>query len=91
MAAAHRMETDAPDAPAPATAPASAAGAAAEGKVAAGRAYSRADLPPDQWLARIEELRRQGKLEEARTSLAEFRKRYPDCELPASLKNWAGQ
>lgn len=109
MAAAGRMETDAPDAPppparaaeavtrtpapvpAPAMAPAAAAGAAAEGKVAAGGTYSRTDLPPDQWLARIEELRRQGRLEDARASLAEFRKRYPDYELPASLRNWAGQ
>lgn len=77
--------------PAPAMAPALAAGAAAEGKVEAGGIHPRTDLPPDQWLARIDELRRQGKLEEAKTSLAEFRKRYPDYALPASLKNWAGQ
>jgi TolA-binding protein len=67
-----------------------AGGAAAEGKVEAGRTHPRADLPPDQWLARIDELRRQGKHEEARTSLAEFRKRYPDYEPPATLKNWGG-
>ena len=56
--------------------------------LAAGAIQPRAELPPDQWLERIEELRRQGKLEEAKTSLAEFRKRYPDYELPASLKDW---
>ncbi len=56
----------------------------------AGAIQSRADLAPDKWLERIEELRRQGKLEEARTSLAEFRKRFPNYELPASFKDWAG-
>jgi hypothetical protein len=56
----------------------------------AGAIQPRAELAPDKWLERIEELRRQGKLEEARTSLAEFRKRFPDHELPASFKDWAG-
>ena len=46
-----------------------------------------AELPPDKWLERIEELRKQGKLEEARASLAEFRKRYPDYRLPDTLRN----
>jgi hypothetical protein len=46
-----------------------------------------ADLAPDKWLERIEALRKQGKLEEARTSLAEFRKRYPDYRLPDDLRN----
>lgn len=56
----------------------------------AGAIQPRAELAPDKWLERIEELRRQGKLEEARTSLAEFRKRFPNHELPASFKEWAG-
>jgi len=47
----------------------------------------KAELPPDKWLERIEELRKQGKLEEARASLAEFRKRYPDYRLPDTLRN----
>ena len=51
---------------------------------------SRAELAPEKWLERIEELRRQGRFEEARTSLAEFRKRFPNHELPASFKEWAG-
>jgi hypothetical protein len=46
-----------------------------------------ADLTPDKWLERIEELRKQGKLEEAKASLAEFRKRYPDYRLPDALRN----
>jgi hypothetical protein len=45
------------------------------------------DLTPEKWLERIEELRKQGKLDEARTSLAEFRKRYPDYRLPESLRD----
>ena len=56
----------------------------------AGATQSRADLAPEKWLERIEDLRRQGKFEEARTSLAEFRKRFPNYELPASFKEWAG-
>lgn len=48
-----------------------------------------ADLPPEKWLERIEELRKQGRFDEARTSLAEFRKRYPDYRLPDALKDWA--
>lgn len=44
-------------------------------------------LPPEKWLERIEELRKQGKTEEARTALAEFRKRYPDYRLPEALRD----
>ncbi len=47
------------------------------------------DLPPEKWLERIEELRKQGKFEEVRASLADFRKRYPDYRLPDSLRDWA--
>jgi TolA-binding protein len=45
------------------------------------------DLTPKKWLERIEELRKQGKLDEARASLAEFKKRYPDYRLPDSLRD----
>ena len=58
--------------------------------MAGGAIQPRTDLPPDKWLERIEDLRRQGRLDEAKTSLGAFRKRYPDHELPASLKAWAG-
>lgn len=73
-----------------AAAPAAQPSASPLGSQIAGTIQPRADLPPDKWLERIEQLRRQGKLEAARTSLAEFRKRYPDYQLPASLKDWAG-
>ncbi len=46
-------------------------------------------LSPDKWLARIEELRRLGRSEEARAGLAEFRKRCPDYALPPALRDWA--
>jgi len=38
---------------------------------------------PQAWLARIAELRKQGRLKEAEESLAEFRKRYPEYPIPA--------
>jgi len=41
----------------------------------AGRAR---EMTPEEWLAKIEELRRQGKEVEADALFAEFRKRYPD-------------
>ena len=40
---------------------------------------------PNAWLKRIEELRVQGKLKEAREELARFRKQYPKIELPKAL------
>ncbi len=52
------------------------------------------DVPPatadspdvrDAWLRRIGELLKQGKQDEAKASLAEFRRRYPDAELPKEL------
>lgn len=52
------------------------------------------DVPPatasspevrDAWLRRIGELMRNGKLDEARASLAEFRRRYPEAKLPDEL------
>lgn len=52
------------------------------------------DVPPataaspqvrDAWLARIRELAAAGRTEEARASLAEFRRRYPAYAIPADL------
>lgn len=40
---------------------------------------------PEKWLARIEKLREEGKIEDARKNLARFKKRYPDYLLP----DWA--
>lgn len=55
----------------------------------AGTAQDYPGLSPGKWLERIEELRKQGKFEEAKTSLAEFKQRYPDYPLPAWIKDWA--
>ena len=53
------------------------------------------DVPPatvdapgvrEAWLRRIAELRAAGRVEEARESLAVFRKRYPDALLPPDLQ-----
>jgi len=44
-----------------------------------------AQLQPDQWLARLAELRRLGRHEEARAGLTEFRKRYPQVALPRAV------
>ena len=51
------------------------------------RADVRADhaLSPEQWLERIERLRREGKAAEAQASLDAFRKRFPEYPLPAAL------
>lgn len=43
---------------------------------------SRSIESPQAWLARIEALRKQGRIREADDSFAEFRKRYPDFPLP---------
>ena len=53
------------------------------------------DVPPatadspevrDAWLLRIGELLKQGKTEDAKASLAEFKRRYPDATLPPELR-----
>ena len=44
-------------------------------------------MPAGKWIARIEELRQAGRLEEARAGLVEFRRRFPDYVLPASLRD----
>ena len=47
---------------------------------------STANLPPKEWLARIRQLKQQGKLDEARKELAAFKKRYPDYPVPKTLE-----
>ena len=72
---------------APASAPApAAAGAVAESRVrtATVAKLAQAPLTPQAWLARIAELRKEGRQREADESLAEFRKRYPDYKIPAA-------
>jgi len=53
------------------------------------------DVPPatadspqvrDAWLRRIGELLKQGKSEDAKASLGEFRRRYPDAAIPPELR-----
>lgn len=75
---------------APAAAPVAAAGRLDKSAKESNEALAQmALMPPDQWLARIEELRRSGRIEEARAGLGAFRKRYPDYALPAALRDWA--
>jgi ribonuclease E len=74
---------------APASAPAlAAAGTAAESRVGAATAakFAQSPLTPEAWLARIAELRKQGRKREADESLAEFRKRYPAYRIPEPLR-----
>ena len=42
--------------------------------------------PAEEWIRTMEALLREGKKEEAQVQHAEFRKRYPDYKLPASLQ-----
>ena len=45
-----------------------------------------ASLRPEDWLIRIQRLKQQGKLDEARKELAAFKKRYPDYRIPEALE-----
>ena len=44
-----------------------------------------ASASPEQWLQGIDDLKRQGKHEEAERELAEFRKRYPNYRIPETI------
>lgn len=59
------------------------------------KAVDEEDVPPatmdapaarDAWLRRIGELQQQGRIDDAKASLAEFRRRYPDAVLPPELR-----
>ena len=41
--------------------------------------------PPERWLERIVQLRKEGKHEEADKLLAEFKRRYPDYRIPENV------
>ncbi len=45
-----------------------------------------ASLRPEEWLARIRQLKQQGRLDEAKKELAAFKKRYPAYTLPKDLE-----
>lgn len=45
-----------------------------------------ANLPPDDWLTRIKQLQKDGRLDEATKELAAFKKRYPEYPVPVSLE-----
>lgn len=87
------QKKDLPERPAADTLSAASAPAAAAppppvaAQSAKGKLERDAELTPDKWLARIEEMRKQGRLDEARASLLEFKKRYPDYRLPESLRD----
>lgn len=50
------------------------------------KAMSPAAEGPEPWLERIRQLVKEGRLEEARKSLEEWRRRYPDRAVPEDLK-----
>ncbi len=72
--------------------PAQGAGRVAPGAALEDRAKASADTvgkrdeSPRAWLERIARLRREGRVKEADESLADFRKRYPDYEIPKDLR-----
>jgi hypothetical protein len=67
------------------SAPASDAAVAPLQKSAADADYAGLDTP-EKWVARLRDLRRQGRLDEATRAFTEFRKRYPQYVLPADLQ-----
>lgn len=75
----------APQAAAPAPAPESTERRSAAGNVAVGKIRSIPETP-EQWLERIARLRAEGKDPEADESLAAFKRRYPDFEIPAAMR-----
>ncbi len=69
-----------------AAAPARSAVPAASPGMARLKAASSAVEGPEPWLERIRQLVKEGRLEEARKSLEEWRRRYPDWVVPEDLK-----
>jgi hypothetical protein len=83
VAAQSPPKASAPAAPAESRADTGAlAGASASGAVAKTEAAPRS---AETWLADIRKLRDQGKTDEARASLVEFRKKYPKSVIPTDL------
>jgi hypothetical protein len=83
-AAPRAMMRAAPPVSAPAAADRAAAPAGAPG---ASRLWQDlVDAPPEHWIRRLAELRREGKTADADALLAEFRKRHPDWPVPEALR-----
>ena len=93
-------ESNAPSALGAASAPTGRAASQAQGagRVAPGAALEdrakasaetagKRDESPREWLERIARLRREGRIKEADESLAAFRKRYPEYEIPKDLRD----
>lgn len=85
----------APPPPPPASAKRAALSAQGRGVVDRNEVEREDDEPPatmnspsarEAWLRRITELVQQGRLDDARASLAEFRRRYPNERIPAPLR-----
>jgi len=55
--------------------------------IASAESVGKKDESPREWLERIAKLRREGRVKEADESLAEFRRRYPDYEIPKELRD----
>ena len=95
-AAARAFAAPAPPPPSPhSTAKQAALSAQGSGVVAQDQAEGENDEPPatmnspsarEAWLRRITELVRQGRNDDARASLAEFCRRYPNERIPAALR-----
>jgi hypothetical protein len=61
--------------------------APARGAAKAGRLSGQSvESSPEQWLARIAELRRAGRNDEADRQLAEFRRLFPDYRIPDAMQ-----
>ena len=57
----------------------------ARAETTVGAAANFAAASPEQWLQGIDDLKRQGRHEEAERQLAEFRKRYPNYRIPEAI------
>ena len=59
--------------------------AAPPGAVGGLARFSLRDEPPERWIERIAEFRKEGRHDEADKLLAEFKQRFPDYKLPGNV------
>ena len=62
-----------------------ASGAPSAAPAAVGALGGLASASPEQWLQGIDDLKRQGRHDEAEKQLAEFRKQYPNYRIPEAI------